>query len=1135
VDNAVWLTVNSGADAFSSSIVSPLSVSGGGSTGSASTGTIYFHGSIAINFSTSITWHTDLTTAPAAGECDLYTVALHEMMHVMGFCSLLDYEGTSLFGSNWQDFSRYDTHLENNAATDHLFTTTSACPLYQNTFNPGLTPPTSILSPGGCGSFVSGETDYTDCSTAIKYAGGWSSPVPVYTPICFEPGASLSHFEDECYVPSYFILGATAGAATNNQYFVLSNEAPGLSLGAYTATTNPGIMKRYLTPEERSVLCDIGYEVNTTFGVAGTGGPYPYPAGPNLNYYDYGGTACPGLQVVGFNDGISGSSYTFSTTGTTPIDINAGTSGTSILANDRVGGIPMTAVSGGFFAYLEVMTGTGTVTATTGGFSTTVTYTAGAGDFGVQLLRYIPVSPSGVQGNVTFIYVFVGDDSCVPTACDLVSNGGFENVAAGSYGTDIPGEQCWLPIKYWSSLLATDASTVPTGVFVIPNDYWFQNGILHPLSSPSNKHFVNLYAHFAGSTGGDTTWGSSSIQEQLSSSLIAGQQYTLGFWALIGGGSTLGCCFSNQPTHLQFAVGNTYPLIGPTPPWVSAGYMPSGFTAFAEFEIYQDSFPDVLWHYYSLTFTSPVTASSLYIQNAPWDDTGAASFLYTTVASGLGKPVGIDDLSIVPLAAACPFSVPGRILSCGVPFDLSTRASVCVAGGTFSWGTLPVTAGVTTITTSSIFNPSAAYAASVAAGRSGSVPVAYTYTVSGCPRTVYTEIRIMRDSLPAIAGLDAVCAGDSIPLSDALTGGTWSSSSTTMATVGSISGVVSGVATGGLTVTYTDSANCYTTDSITINAIPGTITGVSTVCTGDSIILSDIIAGGTWSSSNTAIAVIGSSGVVSGITAGIPTITYTDSLGCSITRNVTVNALPGPVAGVAPVCAGDSLVLSDSLPAGGTWTSGDTALAKVGSSSGILAGIASGTPTITYTDAAGCIAVGLVTINSISGTITGTTSFSIGTTSTLIDLVTGGTWSSSHTTIATINSATGTVTGRTLGTATISYTSPEGCMDTILVTVRPRVGITPVTTVSANITLVPNPNNGTFILSGFFPGANIGSEVKIQVLDVLGKAVYSDAADIVQGMIHKNIVLPGNVPNGFYLLRVISNNTSQVLRFTMER
>ena len=68
------------------------------------------------------------------------------------------------------------------------------------------------------------------------------------------------------------------------------------------------------------------------------------------------------------------------------------------------------------------------------------------------------------------------------------------------------------------------------------------------------------------------------------------------------------------------------------------------------------------------------------------------------------------------------------------------------------------------------------------------------------------------------------------------------------------------------------------------------------VCTGTSSQFNDATAGGSWASSNTAIATINSSGLVNGVSVGTATISYTitNANGCTtiVTTNITVNDLP---------------------------------------------------------------------------------------------------------------------------------------------------------------------------------------------------------------------------------------------------
>ncbi len=80
---------------------------------------------------------------------------------------------------------------------------------------------------------------------------------------------------------------------------------------------------------------------------------------------------------------------------------------------------------------------------------------------------------------------------------------------------------------------------------------------------------------------------------------------------------------------------------------------------------------------------------------------------------------------------------------------------------------------------------------------------------------------------------------------------------------------------------YSDTITIYITSLGTPDE--GVITGADSVCPGLSITLSNIATGGTWSSSNTAIATVSGAGLVTGVTAGSVTISYFASNFCATT------------------------------------------------------------------------------------------------------------------------------------------------------------------------------------------------------------------------------------------------------------
>ncbi len=277
-----------------------------------------------------------------------------------------------------------------------------------------------------------------------------------------------------------------------------------------------------------------------------------------------------------------------------------------------------------------------------------------------------------------------------------------------------------------------------------------------------------------------------------------------------------------------------------------------------------------------------------------------------------------------------------------------------------------------------------------------------------------------------ITGTTSLCAGSTIPLSDATPGGTWSSSNTAVATV-SATGVVTGVATGPVIIFYKTSG-CSISVVVNVGTLP--ITGATTVCAGSAISLSDATPGGTWSSSNTAVATVSATGVVTGISPGTVSISYTSGLCPPVGLAVTVSSLPG-ITGIATVCSGLTTTLSNAIP-GGAWSSSNSAVAAV-SGGGIVSGVSMGVANISYK--AGSCSVGVAVPVIRISPIAGSSSVCAGDTITLSDATSGGVWSSNNTQVATV-SGTGNVTGAGAGSAEISYTA-GGCSSNIPITVYP--------------------------------------------------------------------------------------------------
>jgi len=204
----------------------------------------------------------------------------------------------------------------------------------------------------------------------------------------------------------------------------------------------------------------------------------------------------------------------------------------------------------------------------------------------------------------------------------------------------------------------------------------------------------------------------------------------------------------------------------------------------------------------------------------------------------------------------------------------------------------------------------------------GTVTISYQLS-SGC---LVTTIVTVNTNAEPIAGTDSVCAGATVTLTNPVSGGSWTSGTTSVATVAA--GVVTGVAAGTASITYTLPNSCTASKTITVNAFPEvyTVTGSGSYCAGGT----GLPVGLSNSSTETNYDMYDGSSLISSAagtgsafsfgtytTAGTYTVVATSASGCSSNMSgsaviaITPTVIPTVTLSSAPgdtVCAGTAIV-----------------------------------------------------------------------------------------------------------------------------------------------------------------------------------------------------------------------------------
>lgn len=335
---------------------------------------------------------------------------------------------------------------------------------------------------------------------------------------------------------------------------------------------------------------------------------------------------------------------------------------------------------------------------------------------------------------------------------------------------------------------------------------------------------------------------------------------------------------------------------------------------------------------------------------------------------------------------------------------------------------------------------------------------------------------------------------------------------------------ISSLAPGTYTVTILDDNGCSLIDSVTItepSALTHTLSSTNVLCYGDANGTATVTpTGGTtpygylWSDNQTTSTAVN-------LPSGTYSVTITDANGCTNYDAVTITE---PLMLTASITASSDVTCfgandGTATVVAGYGTPGYTYVWSNNNTSDITTGLAGGTYTVTVTDANGCTATDMVSINEPTE-ITSTA------------IITDETWGNDGTIDIspsggnapyTFNWSTGATTedigNLAGGTYTVTITDASGCTASFTYTVVSYLGINGEEAGIGNVNFYPNPSNGQFNIT--ITGVK-GNNIQMQILDISGKVVYVTELEHLTESYVTTIDLR-HLSMGTYMVRLISD------------
>jgi hypothetical protein len=341
------------------------------------------HGLIKFNFpiGADTEFHYDISVAvpQTSTRFDFYTVALHEIIHCMGFGMGMTSGGFGILEGN---FMRYDSNLRFFDATTFPFLLSFNSPTGNQVTYSTNRGANALFK--GCGP-----------NNGIRFAGQNVANQEVHTPTTWSQGSSLSHFECEpnCNNPAQNVMRSCATPGTNGMF-------------------------RHPSQAEANAFCDLGYRRNITWGLV--------PSNTTI-FKTY--TGCSVNQCAyGVNDRFDDGGMPFEIIGNGNITIS------NALKNDIGTGLTITDLQIRSVYGRDSNGNPVTIGEISEQTPNSFKFTASSQFIGVAVLSYVPMcaSNNSIRGNVTYICIRVRPAPCpaitVPTCGqDLVCWGNFES------------------------------------------------------------------------------------------------------------------------------------------------------------------------------------------------------------------------------------------------------------------------------------------------------------------------------------------------------------------------------------------------------------------------------------------------------------------------------------------------------------------------------------------------------------------------------------------------------------------------------------------------------------------------------------------------------------------------------------